>query len=254
MTKFTKEKIKVDGVDVVVYTGGKGEPLVFFHGAGTVDGHDFAEPWTEKFKVIVPYHPGFGESGDDPSFTAMSDYVMHYLNLFDMMKLDTFNLVGLSLGGYLAAKFASEHGHRVRKLALIAPAGILDQKHPMCDFLSVPGEEILGYLVSNIEVLLKRLPANPGIDFIGERYRESATTARLLWEHPLDKKFTRHLKRIKMPTKIVWGDEDKIIPVQQADTWKKSVPQADVQIFKGAGHLVHLEKPESVAAIGKFLG
>jgi pimeloyl-ACP methyl ester carboxylesterase len=42
--------------------------------------------------------------------------------------------------------------------------------------------------------------------------------------------------------------------VQQADTWKKFVPSADIQIFKGAGHLVHLEKPESVAAIGKFLG
>jgi pimeloyl-ACP methyl ester carboxylesterase len=254
MAKFTKEKLKVDGVDTVVYTAGTGDPLVFFHGAGTVDGHDFAEPWTDKFKVIVPYHPGFGESGDDATFTSLHDYVMHYLNLFDMLKLDKFNLVGLSLGGYLAAKFASEHSHRIKKLALIAPAGILDEKHPMLDFLSVPGDEVLGYLVSNMEVLLKRLPAKPDLDFIGDRYRESGTTARLLWEHPIDRKFTRHLKRINVPTMIVWGDEDKIIPVQQTETWRKFVPKADIQIFKGAGHLVHLEKPESVAAIGKFLG
>jgi pimeloyl-ACP methyl ester carboxylesterase len=254
MAKFTKEKLTVDGVDVVVYTAGKGEPLVFFHGAGTVDGHDFAEPWADKFKVIVPYHPGFGESGDDPTFTSLHDYVMHYLNLFDMLKLDTFNLVGLSLGGYLAAKFASEHSHRIKKLALIAPAGILDEKHPMADILSIPGEEIIGKLVSNIEVLLKRLPAKPDLDFIGDRYRESATTARLLWEHPIDPKFTRHLKRISVPTMIVWGDEDKLIPVQQSETWRKFLPNADIQIFKGAGHLVHLEKPEAVAAVGKFLG
>ena len=166
------------------YTAGKGEPLVFFHGAGTVDGHDFAEPWADKFKVIVPYHPGFGESADDPNLNNMHDYVMHYLELFDMLKLDTFNLVGLSLGGYLAAKFASEHGHRIRKLALIAPAGMIDPKNPMLDIIAVPGEEVPGLLVSNFEVLKKRLPAKPDLDFIGERYREADTVARLLWEHP----------------------------------------------------------------------
>jgi pimeloyl-ACP methyl ester carboxylesterase len=57
-----------------------------------------------------------------------------------------------------------------------------------------------------------------------------------------------------MPTMIVWGDEDKIIPVQQTETWRKFIPQANIQTFKGAGHLVHLEKPEAVTALGKFLG
>ena len=83
MSKFTRETYTVDGVKTVVYTAGKGEPLVFFHGAGTVDGFDFAERWADKFQVIVPYHPGFGESGDDPTFTDLHDYVMHYLELFD---------------------------------------------------------------------------------------------------------------------------------------------------------------------------
>ena len=52
---------------------------------------------------------------------------------------------------------------------------------------------------------------------------------------------------------IVWGDEDKIIPVQQTETWSKFIPNADIKIFKGAGHLVHLEKPEAVEAVAKFL-
>ena len=108
-------------------------------------------------------------------------------------------------------------------------------------------------LVSNFDVLKKRLPEKPDLDFIGDRYREATTVARLLWEHPADPKFMRYLHRIKMPTLILWGDEDKIIPVQQTETWRKFLPQADIQVFKGAGHLVHLEKPEAVIAIAAFL-
>jgi pimeloyl-ACP methyl ester carboxylesterase len=178
---------------------------------------------------------------------------MHYLELFDLIGLDRFHLVGLSLGGYLAAKFSCEHGHRVKKLALIAPAGIIDPKHPMMDVVAVPGEQIPGLLVSNFDVLKKRLPAQPDLDFIGERYREASTVARLLWEHPADPKFMRYLHRLKMPTLILWGDEDKIIPVQQTETWRKFLPQADIKVFKGAGHLVHLEKPEAVDAVTAFL-
>jgi pimeloyl-ACP methyl ester carboxylesterase len=178
---------------------------------------------------------------------------MHYLELFDALKLDKINLVGLSLGGYLAAKFASEHGDRVKKLVLIAPAGMIDRQHPIMDILAVPGEQIPGLLVSNFDVLRKRLPEKPDLDFIGDRYREAGTVARLFWERPGDPKFMRYLHRIKMPTMIIWGDEDKIIPVQQTESWRKFLPNADIKIFKGAGHLVHLEKPEAVETIAKFL-
>ena len=66
MSKFVREELTIDGVKTVVHTAGKGDPLVLFHGAGTVDGFDFAETWADKFRVIVPYHPGFGDSGADP--------------------------------------------------------------------------------------------------------------------------------------------------------------------------------------------
>ena len=101
----------------------------------------------------------------------------------------------------------------MKKLGLIAPAGMIDPLNPMLDLLAVPGEQVPGLLVSNFDVLKKRLPEKPDLDFMGDRYREATTLARLLWEHPGDPKFMRYLHRIKMPTMIVWGDEDKIIPV-----------------------------------------
>jgi pimeloyl-ACP methyl ester carboxylesterase len=253
MSKFVREELTIDGVKTVVYTAGTGEPLVLFHGAGTVDGFAFAEAWANRFRVIVPYHPGFGESGDDPAISDIHDYVMHYLELFDALKIDKLNLAGISMGGYLAAKFASEHGHRIRKLVLIAPYGLDVPEHRTLDIIATPAEEIVPMLVSNFEALKKHLPEKPDMDFIAARYRESTSFARLFWEHPTDPKFPRHLHRIKMPALIVWGDEDKLIPVQQAQSWRKLIPGAEVVIVKGAGHLVHLDKPETVDMIGKFL-
>lgn len=253
MTRFVREEYIVDGVKTVLHEAGTGDPVVVLHGAGTVAGFDWAEPLAEKFRVIVPHHPGFGQSGDDPTFTDIHDYVMHYLGLFEMLGLDKVSLIGESLGGWMAAQFASEHNDRVKKLVLIAPAGMLDPEHMPLDIISTPGEEVVGKLVSNFDVLKSKLPAVPSIDFIADRYREATTVARLWWEHPFDPKFMRHLKRVKMPTMILWGNEDKITPVELTPMWQQHIPQADIRIIKGAGHLVHLEKPEAVAAIGAFL-
>lgn len=179
---------------------------------------------------------------------------MHYLELFDALKVDTMNLVGMSMGGYLAAKFASEHGHRIKKLVLIAPYGLDVPEHPALDIIATPTEQLVPMLVSNFEVLKKRLPEKPDMDFIAACYREATSFARLFWEHPTDPKFPRHLHRVKMPTLILWGDEDKLIPVQQAQAWRKRIPNSEVVVVKGAGHIVHRDQPDTIETIGRFLG
>ena len=141
---FERQTHTVNGVKTAVLTAGRGEPLVFFHGAGTWHGFKFALPWTEKFRVIIPFHPGFGESGDDPGLSDMHDYVMHYLDLFDALGVDKLRLVGFSLGGWLAAKFAMEHGRRVERLVLVGPAGLRGKTRPTGDVLSLPPEQADG--------------------------------------------------------------------------------------------------------------
>jgi len=123
MTEFNRETHTVNGVKTILLTAGSGEPLIFLHGAGTFHGFEFAKPWADKFRVILPFHPGFGESGDDPAMTDIHDYVMHYVELLDLLGLDKVNLVGFSLGGYIAAKFAMEHGHRVRSSSWLGRPG-----------------------------------------------------------------------------------------------------------------------------------
>ena len=252
MVDFKKETLKINGVDTVVYTAGQGEPLLFLHGAGTFHGYEFAKPWAEKFRVIHPYHPGFGESGDDPAMDTFHDYVMHYVSLLDALGIDKVHLVGFSLGGYLAAQFTSQQRQRVKTLTLVAPAGMRSAEYPTLDVLATPGDQIVGSLASNFEVLKPWLPTGPDPEFMGARYREATTLARLLWEKPWDPKFLRYLHRIDVPTLIVWGDEDKLVPPQHAEIWKKALPNARVEIFKGAGHLVLDEKPEAASAVAAF--
>src|SRR5947207_2090381 len=73
---FARRQIKVNGADVVLFEGGSGEPLLFLHGAGTVSGFNFSASWARKFKVYLPYHPGFGESADSAAITSIDDYEM----------------------------------------------------------------------------------------------------------------------------------------------------------------------------------
>jgi len=242
MVDFQRETHTINGVKTVVLTAGNGEPLVFLHGAGTFHGFEFAKPWAEKFRVIIPFHPGFGESGDDPAMTDLHDYVMHYLDLFDTLGLDKVRLVGFSLGGYLAAKFAMEHAHRVHRLVLVGPAGLRDDKHPTVDVLAVPGEQIPAMLVTNFEVIRPYLPQKPDLDFMGERYREMTTVARLMWERPWDPKMPRYLHRVTMPTLLVWGARDTILPLKAGRQARAAIPGAQFRTLD-TGHVVFASDP-----------
>ncbi len=143
MTHFTRRTLKINGIDTVVLEAGSGPPLVFLHGAGTVTGFDFAESWSRKFRVVIPYHPGFGPSADDPAITEIHDYVLHYFELFEALELRQFRLVGQSMGGFIATKFAVEHGARVEKLVLVCPIGLpMPPGQPTVNFLAVPPQEL----------------------------------------------------------------------------------------------------------------
>lgn len=251
-----RRELDVNGVPTVVLEAGPADapPLVFLHGAGTFHGWDFATPWTEQFRVLIPHHPGYGESGDDPWVREVHDLVIHYVDLFDQLGLtQEVNLVGFSLGGLLAARFAIEQKHRLRRLVLVAPTGLRDPDHPTPDLFRIPPEELPMRLVHDMNTLLPHLPTDPNdIDFTVDRYRETRSTAMLLWEQPNDRVLPRWLGRVDVPTLIVWGDDDQLIPPEQATTWAKLLPNATCQSFSAAGHLVLDENADAPRAVAEF--
>jgi pimeloyl-ACP methyl ester carboxylesterase len=243
----------VNGVRVSMLTAGAGDPLLYLHGAGTWHGFDFALPWTAHHRVLIPYHPGWGDSGDSPEMTTVHDHVMHTLELIDQLKLDRVDLVGFSMGGRFAATFASEHRRRVRKLVLVAPAGLEVPGHPTADVANIPPEQLLAYLVEDPSVLAARLPSPPDREWQAARDREKRHFAGLVHSGLLDPKFARWLHRVTNPTLIVWGERDRIVPIPQAEAWRQAIPRARLYRVPGAGHLVLAERPEAATAVAEFL-
>jgi len=253
MPAFREERHDVNGIETAVLFAGDGDTLVYFHGAGTAFGFDHLLPLAERFRLVVPYHPGFGLSADDPSIDSLHDYVLHYLDLFDRIAVEHLFLVGESMGGCIAAWFAIEQPERVRRLVLQSPFGLRVLDHPSVDLFSIPDEEVPAHLVVD-QSLFGDGSAPPSPEFLAERYRESTSFARVGWKSPYERKLPKWLHRISAPTLLLWGEEDRLHPVGQAAAWAELIPAAEVVTFARVGHLPTVETPEAVAAVAEFLG
>ena len=164
--------------------------------------------------------------------------------------------MGLSVGGWIAAKLATQNSHRLKKLALIGPAGLRVPEHPTADIFRLKPDEVPAYLVHDLRVLAPYVPDPHGpefLDFLVNDYHEMSSYARLAWERPYDSKLARWLRRISVPTLLLYGDKDRITPVQQSKAWAELIPNAVVHIVKDAGHLVLDEKDEAPKAVLDFL-
>jgi pimeloyl-ACP methyl ester carboxylesterase len=253
MAQFHEEHIDVNGIETAVFIAGDGDPVVFFHGAGTAFGFDHLLPLAERYRLVVPHHPGFGASADDPSIDSLHDYLLHYLDLLDKLGVSELSLVGESMGGCLAAWFAIEQASRVRRLVLLSPFGLRVPEHPSTDFFSIPDEEVPSYLVVDMS-LFAGVPTPPPPEFLADRFRESASFARIAWRSPYDRKLPKWLHRIVAPTLLLWGEEDRLHPVGQAAAWAELIPNAEVRTFPGVGHVPVLESREAVDVVADFVG
>jgi pimeloyl-ACP methyl ester carboxylesterase len=254
MAEFREEHLEVNGIDTAVFTAGDGPPIVFLHGMGTVTGFGCMLPLADRFRLILPHHPGFGASADDPGIDSLHDYVLHYLDLFDLLELDELSLMGLSGGGAIAAWLAIEQSRRVQRLVLGSPFGLRVPEHPTVDFFCIPDEEVGEHLTADLSIFEGHVPMPPTPEFLAERYREAASFARFGWHRPYDLKLRRWLHRIAAPTLILWGDADRLIPVEQAEIWAEHIPGAEIRILPGVGHMMFDESREALDAAADFVG
>jgi pimeloyl-ACP methyl ester carboxylesterase len=251
MESFELMRLTVGSVDTAVLTAGAGEPLVFLHGGGTVEGFDCFLPLAERFRLVVPYHPGFGLSGEPTGIDSVDDYVRHYVGLLAALGIERLVLFGHSWGGWVAATFAAAHPERVRGLVLAAPYGLDAPEHPLANIPAMSPDQILASLTKDPAVFAGKVPVPLDEQFVAAQHRELQSAGRVV-PGPFDPTLERKLADVTMPVLLLWGDDDQIVPVEHAEVWEESLPHCSMLVFPGRGHLLFHEEPEAVAAVLAF--
>ncbi len=115
----------VAGADIELFERGSGAPLLFLHGAqGVRPAERFLDRLAAGRRVIAPSHPGFGGSSLPDWLDSIDDIAHIYLELMDRLKVERFDLVGCSVGGWIAADLATKTPERVQRLVLVGPVGV----------------------------------------------------------------------------------------------------------------------------------
>ena len=115
---------------IKMFRGGAGQPVFFLHGgAGLSVWTPFFQAVSDKFDMIVPEHPGFGQSDNPDWLQSVSDLALFYLDVIDAMNLKDVHLVGNSFGGWIAAEMAVRDCSKLKSLTLIGPAGLAPAGH-----------------------------------------------------------------------------------------------------------------------------
>jgi pimeloyl-ACP methyl ester carboxylesterase len=249
--KFTDGFIEVDGCRTHLRRGGSGQPLLYLHGAsGAPAIMPFMEQLAARFDVLVPEHPGYGLSDEPAWLENIHDAAYFYLDFLKRLNLQKAVVVGSSMGGWMALEMAVRDTSRIESLVLVGPAGIAAPGVHPADIFLMPPEEVTRSLFHDQKLAGQRLAEPVTPESLDIALKNRHTTARLAWEPRLHDPFLpKWLHRIDVPVKIIWGAEDRILPVAFAHQFKKFLPHAELHIMEHAGHLPQVEKPDAFCEI-----
>jgi pimeloyl-ACP methyl ester carboxylesterase len=245
-----------------VLEGGSGAPLVFLHGAGgLLRDNPFLDRLAQRYHVFAPEWPGYGESAGEELLEDMLDFTLHGWDLVDALGLRQPYLAGHSMGGMIAAEMACVAPREVGKLALVSPAGLWLDEHPVPDiFAMLPGQlaEALFVDARAGQALLTGGADLSDMEALKEFYlgtqRRLAMAGKILFPIP-NRRLSKRLYRLTAETLVVWGAADRLIVPAYGQRWQALVPHARLQTIDGAGHMLPWEQPEAFArALAGFLG
>jgi pimeloyl-ACP methyl ester carboxylesterase len=245
--------VTIAGVDFEIFERGRGAPVLFFHGAQGFSRTDrFLDLLAQRRTVVAPSHPGFGQSALPDWLDSVNDIAHLYLELTDRLGLPKFDLIGCSLGGWIAADLASKAPERVDRLVMIGPVGV---KIGPSDRLDIP--DVFALRQDELDRLLFHDADKARLDVgvmsdeqlrIVVRNRE--TLALLAWEPYMhDPKLRHRLHRVDVPALFLRGASDGLVSAKYLAGYAALLPNAQTATIVAAGHMPHVERPDAVAAM-----
>lgn len=246
-----REVVSIESVELELFEAGEGPPILFLHnGGGFGPDQPFVPLLSAKHRLIAPSHPGFGRSSLPDWLDTCDDIAYIHLALMDRLGLRQADIVGCSIGGWIAAELATKSPERVRRLVLVAPEGVKvgpPDRLDIPDIYAMPADE-LERISYHDPARMRADPSRLTDEQLAILVRNRETTALLVWEPYMHNPKLRHrLHRVTAPTLFLRGESDGLVSAEYIAAYARLLPNARVETMRGAGHSPHLEQPEAFA-------
>ena len=213
-------------LQVHVKVAGSGPPAVYFHAAGGPQWDGFLQSLAERYTVYAPEHPGtsVGDPNAIDQVDDLWDLVLIYDEVLDQLGIDSAVMLGQSYGGMVACEVAANFPRRAGKLVLLEPAGLWREDAPVANYMWASPPELAAVGAARLVWAV-------------------ACTSKFVWPIP-ERGLAKRLHRITADTLIIWGRQDKLIPVSYADEFASRIARSRVEIIDHAGHIPQLEQQQ----------
>jgi pimeloyl-ACP methyl ester carboxylesterase len=245
--KLSLKEVAVAGSKIKVLEGGQGRDLLFLHGAEGPDTYSSAylEELAKSFRVIAPWHPGFGQSERPKSFTKIDDLAYFYLDLAEHYGLKDAVLAGASFGGWIALEMAVRASARFSHIALSAPLGFKAgnrETRDIFDLYLVGPADWPQYFLAD-KSLLPDYPKRTAEELTGIALSRESMTLYGWQPYMHNPVLMRWLHRVTLPTLFVWGDKDQMVSPDYGRAYAARIAGSRFELLPGAGHLACVEQP-----------
>ena len=256
---WTSETVPIAGAALHVARAGTGAPvLVLQHDIGTPEGLPFYDALARDHTVLRPSHPGYDGSERPAWLRSVRDVAVVYQSLLvqhEATRGGDVSLVGLGFGGWIAAEMATMAPGAFRRLVLVGPMGLKPERGEIADqaLLSYIDYVRLGF--ADQRAFDRIFGAEPATPTLEQWDLNREMTFRIAWKPYMYNPSLPHLLGgVTTPTLVVWGRDDRIVPLECGERYAKALPRARLTIVEGAGHFLEMEQPDQLARlIGDFL-
>ncbi len=236
-------------------------PVVYLHSAqGEGPGMALLEELADTRQVVAPLFPGFGASEGLALIDDIEDAAFHLLDVLDRLGFPRCDLVGCSLGGWMAAELSVRWPERVRRLVLVNAVGLYLEGAPITEIFGRAPSALAADLFADRDYPLAQLmramdeleadPSQIPFELVRPILQSQAATAKLGWNPYLhDPKLPGRLGRVTAPTLVVHARQDGVVPRAHAQAYASAIPDAVVVELDDAAHLAVLERPAEMAEL-----
>jgi pimeloyl-ACP methyl ester carboxylesterase len=237
---FREGFVEADGFRIRYCEAGQGGPLVHLHGAGGLRLNRAHDLLAEQRRVIAVEMPGFGQSEENTRTGSMAELAETIEKAADALGLDRFDLMGTSFGGKAALRLALQHPERVRALVLEAPAAIRPSGTAP---VSGTPEQMAARLYAHPE----RMPPLSAVD-PSVQEKQQQLVRRLIGPNR-DAELEAAMRRLDIPTLVLFGTLDRVIPPEMGRHYKELLPNGHLVLVYDAGHAIGAERPEAFTEV-----